>query len=403
MPKSALGTHNEMEEPPGIGITPKWSILKYLEQTGNEYYKCYRTSKVCLDSESYSGFAYDDKEATSGNGSKYAEQNSKDIITLKRDNEIGKIFSYFLDGSRHVYKVDDMAIGSNKKIYPVLAGQIVVGCCKRNNSERGTFSANGLTRKLVMAVPTSFDYDCGGENFLRNKVDGVNQNLSQNPFIKESGIKLDKILLYKTDQRSEDERDSYKSRGTSVIQTEMTNAEQEMVAGLCRQNKLNGSNYMIKDGSLEYKDMCGQPIAKRNYRHVVGVSKNFNPELLLQLDKHIPSTIAHLLPYQRTRAFRYTSPLNNVQYAVWYLRLRNNPARATCVSDVVKCEMIIINDDDFIDSETIDMVSTNLINEAYPVCYGSDTRWENHLYPVYLTELYCKSKFYNQDIIMKLF
>jgi hypothetical protein len=43
-----------------------------------------------------------------------------------------RILSYFLDGSRRVFKVDDIAYtqsGGRSVIYPVIAGQIGVGCC----------------------------------------------------------------------------------------------------------------------------------------------------------------------------------------------------------------------------------------------------------------------------------
>ena len=66
-------------------------------------------------------------------------------------------------------------------------------------------------------------------------------------------------------------------------------------------------------------------------------------------------------------------------------------------------EMVIINEDEQIDTDLINTISANLIKEAYPVCYGNDTRWANHLYPVYLTETFCKSKYYNSDIILNLF
>ncbi|MCX7865416.1 MAG: hypothetical protein N2423_10360, partial [Novosphingobium sp.] len=36
------------------------------------------------------------------------------------------IFSFFLDGSRHTYKVDDMSF--QKNVYPIIAGQVGVGC-----------------------------------------------------------------------------------------------------------------------------------------------------------------------------------------------------------------------------------------------------------------------------------
>ena len=56
-----------------------------------------------------------------------------------------------------------------------------------------------------------------------------------------------------------------------------------------------------------------------------------------------------------------------------------------------------------IDTNLINLISANLIKEAYPTCYGKDTRWANHLYPVFLTEYFCKSNYINQNIILNLF
>ena len=143
---------------------------------------------------------------------------------------------------------------------------------------------------------------------------------------------------------------------------------------------------------------------RENYRYVVGVSKRFDPELLPDYEGHrLSKTIANLKPFERTKAYRYTSEANGVQYACLYLRLRNIDFRETNYSDLVKCEMFIINEDEQIDTDLINTISANLIKEAYPVCYGNDTRWANHLYPVFLTETFCKSKYYNSDIILNLF
>ena len=65
--------------------------------------------------------------------------------------------------------------------------------------------------------------------------------------------------------------------------------------------------------------------------------------------------------------------------------------------------MVIENEGDTIETSLIDLISANLIKEAYPVCYGKDTRWANHLYPIYLTESFCKSHYIDSNIIYKLF
>jgi hypothetical protein len=63
------------------------------------------------------------------------------------------IFRYFLDGSRHTYKVDDIAIG--KKIFPIVAGQVIVGCCERK--DRDTFKKFDISSRIVIVMPDDFD------------------------------------------------------------------------------------------------------------------------------------------------------------------------------------------------------------------------------------------------------
>lgn len=88
---------------------------------------------------------------------------------------------------------------------------------------------------------------------------------------------------------------------------------------------------------------------------------------------------------------------------MWYLRLRKSDFRETHFSDVVKCEMMLEEKDGTLDTQLVDLISANLIREAYPTCYGKDSRWANHLYPVFLTESFCKSNYINQNIILNLF
>lgn len=387
-------------------------ILDFIELKGDGKYHCYKTNKVSLDVTDNDILSYDDKPASSKSTSKIAESDLSRISTIDIDERLismsRPIFHFFLDGSRHVYKVDDMAIG--QKIFPVLAGQIVVGCCER--IDRDTFKPYKVNLKIVMSLPDDFDVDDDGDDFCRYFCEQINDEISQTPFVRVANIKIDKILLYKTDKKDKynKDKDNYKSRGTAKIQSEMTDEEQRLVSFLCENNRLDDEHYLIKDGSLEYNpnfsnfDKENRTMLRENYRYVVGVSKSFDPELLHDFEgQKLSTTIAKLKPFQRTKAYRYTSDANGVQYAVWYLRLRASDFRETNFSDVVKCEMVIINEDDQIETDLINLISANLIKEAYPVCFGNDIRWANHLYPVYLTESFCKSKYFSSNIILNLF
>ena len=51
------------------------------------------------------------------------------------------LFKFFLDGSRRVYKVDD--IQYDKKVFPIVSGQISVSCCAREMNDDNTFRSFG--------------------------------------------------------------------------------------------------------------------------------------------------------------------------------------------------------------------------------------------------------------------
>ena len=54
----------------------------------------------------------------------------------------------------------------------------------------------------------------------------------------------------------------------------------------------------------------------------------------------------------------------------------------------LKVEKIMMDEEieNGIDSDVIDLISANIINERNPTCYGTDRRWANHLYPVFLSD-----------------
>ncbi|GHT19746.1 hypothetical protein AGMMS4957_04720 [Bacteroidia bacterium] len=388
-------------------------ILEYIEKSGNGKYICYKTKKLSLDSNDNDTIAYnyDDKPASEFKKSVFAEKDQNRQKTVQIDNTLIRntlpIFRYFLDGSRHTYKVDDIAIG--KKIFPIVAGQVIVGCCERK--DRDTFKKFDIKSKLVIAMPDDFDDDSGGDNFCRHYCEGLNVDLQKLRFIQDKNINIDKILLYKTDgSEPNNDKDNYKNRAVAQIQAEMTDAEQLLVAELCAKNKMDDESWLIKDGSLEYNprfsnlETAQWNNLRTNYQHVVGISKMFDPELLSDYEgNRLSQTIANLNPFERTKVYKYESAHSGTSFAVWYLRLRKGKFRETNFSDVVKCEVVLLKEEQLIDTDLINIISANLIREAYPTCYGADTRWANHLYPVFLTESFCKSHYISSNIILSLF
>ena len=300
-----------------------------------------------------------------------------------------------------------------------MAGQIVVGCCYRPN--RDTFKKadldndGGIRKKIVISLPKQFHTKGKPDDFARSYCEQINQHLAENNrFASSRGTKISKILFYKTDGPTVadvTDKNRYKNSAIAQIQNEMTDEEQLLVNDLCMANKLSSESWLIKDGSLQYNprfsniDQAQWNNMRSNYKYVVGVSKSFDPDLLKNHEgKKLSQIIANLKPFERTKAYKYVSEHSNgMTFAVWYLRLRKSDFRETHFSDVIKCEMLLLDPAHPIKTSTIDAISANLIREAYPVCFGSDTRWANHLYPVYLTETFCKSHYIDSNIFLSLF
>ncbi|MBT9174161.1 MAG: hypothetical protein DDT21_02572 [Syntrophomonadaceae bacterium] len=318
-----------------------------------------------------------------------------------------QILSYFLDGSRRVFKVDDIAYaqsGGRRVIYPVIAGQIGVGCCHRVNKK--VIPAK-FKREFVLSMPDVADAD-GKPGFWP----AMAKKLNECDALKRLGIEFSTILPYKT-TKNDDKK--FEDRATACVQDRMIEREKELVAELVREGKLNQNNYLVKDGSLEYRptkedkfNKKKYQIFKNNYNWVIGASKSFNHKVCEDITgKPNPGFIADLPLYHRTPAAEYENPmLSDIKFAVWYIRLRDKKQTRTPFDGILKVQKILVTEEENeceIDSELVDTLSAYLMNERNPVCYGSDLRWANHIYPIYLTEFYVKSRYLSAESFLHLF
>lgn len=383
-------------------------IIDYIaDKTGGTAYKTYKYSFEGVDVPS---IVYDDNQEIAISRKLIGEtdrslKEPKSLIELaekiKKQDE--PLFKYFLDGSRRTYKVDDIAY--NDRIYPIVAGQIGVGCCTRKSPSH--FEKVALYKQNVLVLPDCADRDGREEYFFNN----LRSKINKIDIVKRREIKIDKILSYADKALNEGEK--YEHKGIAKIQDEMVEGEKELVIDLVERGKLNFNDFLLKDGSLEYKDVkkySDRELSKikSNYRCVVGVSKIFNPELCK--DKHkknIAKRIAELPVYHRTPAFRYTNVrAMDVEFGIWYLRIRHISTTVGPFDGILKVEKILVSEDEQkngLASGEIDLISANLINERCPTCYGNDSRWANHLYPVYLTERFIKSNYLSEPLFLNLF
>ena len=157
--------------------------------------KSYHTYKYSFDSIGIPSIDYDDESDKVMKWQDTAETvkhtSSIDLKPLADTirNET-PLIKYFLDGSRHVFKVDDIAY--NKQVFPVAAGQIGVGCCKRENKR---MSKELFYRELVLSLPDKANADGWDDNaFFASKVEKLNESEE----LKRLGLKFSAILPYKT-------------------------------------------------------------------------------------------------------------------------------------------------------------------------------------------------------------
>lgn len=370
----------------------------------------YNTYKYSYDSIGLPSISYDNDDKIMKWQESGETDSHKKPVNLKTfaDSISGEepILKYFLDGSRHVFKVDD--ISYNKHVYPVVAGQIGVGCCGRTNKR---MYPEMFSRELVLALPDKSHADGWNDKaFFASKLKKVNDSIE----LKKLGLEFAKIIPYSTSSTLGRE-DKLEDRAIGVIQDHMVEAEKRMVAELVRKKRLEQSRYLVKDGSLEYKvmksgadDLRSLQKYKHNYRWVIGISKSFNPESCLDhTGKPNSNYIANLPLYHRTPVARYSNRdfLGDVEFAVWYIRIRDKKNTQTPFDGVLKIEKILMDEEieNGIDSDEIDLISANIINERNPTCYGTDRRWANHLYPVFLTESFVKSKYISAEMFLHLF
>lgn len=380
-------------------------VLDFIaKETDGKNYKSYR---YCIESVQVPRIEYDDKSDIRVKRKGETDKSLTEPKSLKKLAEKIRVdtplFKYFLDGSRRTYKVDDIAYG--RRLYPIIAGQIGVAVCFRENAH--SFKPVSLRNPLVISVPENANAQTsmGNEQLFFNS---LLKKLNKQDVLKRQNLKFSKIVSYSSTGKKES--DKYEDRGVAKIQEEMTGLEQKVVLDLVKAKKLNFDTYLVKDGSLEYmKSSESRELSsiKSNYDCVVGVSKAFNPEALSTDVKDISRKIADLKEFERTPAFMYqTERIPDVKFSVWYLRIRHKRYTENPFDGVLKLEKILVwekQEEEGLDSDEIDLISANIINERNPVCYGNDKRWAKHLYPIFLTESYIKSIYLSDLHFINLF
>lgn len=342
------------------------------------------------------------KVAFTGGYGETDPSNKGGVVKLDdNENTIGEsFFSRFMDGARMAYKIAELNFGG--KVWPVVAGQIGVAWCIRKN--RRMAKGDRLYRTLL-SVPRIVCDLSGSESANRERLnvflEGVNNIVSK----KWNGrFRFDEIVVYgeKGDMSKE-------NLAVSRIQSRMADTEKKAIKELADQGIVNPDEWLIKDGSLEYLDENSSTIKwsdlGSSLRYAVGVSKTFNAEnfsLKVQTEKQSASSfVANLKVGCRTQAFRYSVHRDKLPvFAIWFVRIRSPKLGHSAFDGVLKVEVQLLGNEVETGrlSAEIDNISRCLIRERNPVCFGTDVRWANHLYPVFATERYLKSGFFPEAV-----
>jgi hypothetical protein len=137
------------------------------------------------------------------------------------------------------------------------------------------------------------------------------------------------------------------------------------------------------------------------------VSKSFNTSKnnLLKKKAQIGVLLSELEFGERTPVFKID--LDNGRYSIgsWYLRIREKIQCRHPLEGIIKIEKMAVNEEieEGLNSASVDEISSHLLAEINPSCHGKDSRWANHIYPIYCTEKMIKTSFLNDSHFENLF
>lgn len=127
-------------------------LLNYIaKETQGE---CFASFKYCYDDVLPPNIEYEAREDSYINMKEFAENiqdpKMRDMGPMaERMRQMPPLFKFFLDGSRRVYKVGD--IQYDKKVFPIVCGQISVSCCGREMNDDNTFRSFDKQHKVKVA------------------------------------------------------------------------------------------------------------------------------------------------------------------------------------------------------------------------------------------------------------
>ncbi|MCI5179704.1 MAG: hypothetical protein D3911_10395 [Candidatus Electrothrix sp. AW3_4] len=370
-------------------------ILKIIEKLSGG--RCYQSERFSLDH--FILPEYQDVNEVFSKRKIFETDNKKgQNITLNVNSSAlaFSLFRYFLDGSRRTYKIVDFGT-SDGKFLPIVAGQIGAAVCRR---EEKKLRKQIFSRENVLAIPDRM----GGEfEEIARKIKSI-----KIPENKSHGLYIGNVLKYKVKDKPDR---PFENLAIAKIQKTMMDMEVSLIRKMVKSNRLETDKMLMVDGSLQFS---GVEDSDTIFRHVIGVSKSFNPNVqgLLKFSKH-----RQIGDYLTTLRFAERTPVYEIEVegkrrkrktkiGAWYLRIRPREKSERPLDGIIKIEKIATTSDErenYFSTDMINNISSSLLLERNVTCYGKYPRWANHLYPIYLTEQFLKNSFVSDTFFLNIF
>ena len=347
-------------------------------------FKCLLHEKRNLDDDPYSEYASADERIKGDTFESPTSKKVRKIPTIGIDAKTPTILTFFMDGSRRVFRFSDIILGDGR-YYPVLAGQVGVAVLKRREDGSMTPMRDYVRYENILVFP--------------DQVSEADQNEMRDALLKSGGVKF-LVDVYETGASGGNKSDDYINKGTKVILDLMHDLELDAVNRMMDNRDLHDDAMLVIDGSLQFR----REVLKRNkfpihqLANVMGISKSFTPSQPVHgmtKGKHLGTILQQMEFGERTPVFKAGEDDFADVLGVWYLRIRERRQLTSPLEGVIKIEVLANGDerDDGLDQVRVDQLSALILSERNVTPYGSDARWANHIYPIFLTEKYLKSGF----------
>jgi hypothetical protein len=312
------------------------------------------------------------------------------VPTTGVDEKVPTILTYFMDGSRRVFRFSDVILPDGR-YYPVIAGQVGVAVLQRANDRSVSPMNKYVQYQSMLVFPDTIEQT--DQTALRAEL--ANRKLQF------------AVATYPTGRSGANQNEDYISIGTKKILDLMHDLELGAVKRMMDDRDLRDDAMLVVDGSLQFR----REVLRRNdfpitqLANVIGISKSFTPSQPVtgaRGSKHLGTFLQNLEYGQRTPVFKAGHDEFEDVLGVWYLRIRPRRMMANPLAGIIKIEVLANGDEqeNGLDRDRVDHLSALILSERNVTPYGSDNRWANHIYPIYLTELYLKSGF-RSDVYFK--